>query len=270
MVRIVVTSDTHLGITEYPRILSLVAEIKSLKPDIVAIAGDIGEGTENISVVLEEFASLNVPFCACAGNHDLWNHDKKNPSRILWGELLHQIAESSGAVWLDHENLTHNGVAIVGTVGWYDYSAQDPAYLASPEVNWARKKEFDADAWMIDWPWNDIEFCEMIKPDFSKRLDLAQDDPDVKAIIVVSHMPLFEKQMTRKPGNFKWGFSNAYYGNLTFGKIVLGFSKVTHAIAGHTHSGEDGIIEHEGRNIRVTTLNSQYGDPKIVLIDAAV
>jgi predicted phosphohydrolase len=267
MVRIIVTSDTHLGITDYPRIQRLVSDIKALKPDAVAIAGDIGEGADNVAVVLEDFRRLGVPIAACAGNHDVWNHDKRHPSRLMWEQILPSIAESTGTIWLDNTYLIIGEVAIVGSTAWYDYSAQEPAFKTSREETWHRKRECDADAWMVDWPWDDVEFSSIIEPGFRNRLQIAESDPKVKSIIVVTHSPILEQQMTRKPGNVSWGFSNAYYGNLTFGAIMLQFSKVTHAVAGHTHSGEDGIVEHQGRSIRAITLNSQYGNPTFVVID---
>jgi hypothetical protein len=266
--RIIITSDTHLGLTEYPRIRKLVADIRARRPTLVTIAGDIGEGVENFGAVLEEFSSLGIPLAACAGNHDLWNNDKKYPSRLLWEQVLPGIAESTGTAWLDRENVILRGVAIVGSTAWYDYSAQDPSVKAPADECWRRKGETDADAWKIDWPWNDLEFCAMIEPGFRARLQSASDDPRVKTIVVVTHSPIFEQQMTRKPDDFKWAFSNAYYGNLTFGEIVRQFPKVTHAIAGHTHSGEEATIEVGGHSLRAVTLNSQYGDPKFTVIDA--
>jgi predicted MPP superfamily phosphohydrolase len=245
----------------------LIRDIASQKPDAIAIAGDIGEGIENISIALEEFASLKVPVAACAGNHDVWNTDKKHPSKVLWERSLPKLARSTGTTWLDNDNLVAGDTAIVGTIGWYDYSAQDPSFKASDEENWTRKGEFDADAWMCDWPWNDIEFCGMIEPGFRERLQRAENDPTVHRIIVISHSPLFEEQMKRKPDNAKWGFTNAYYGNLTFGKIVSEFSKVTHAYAGHTHAGMEGKTVIGGHPAKVVALNSQYEDPVYIKLD---
>jgi len=261
MPRIIVTSDIHLGITSLPRVMQLVSDIRKARPDAVAIAGDIGEGVENIELVLDEFKHLGIPVAACAGNHDVWNHDKKTPSERVWTSMLPKIAKRTDTTWLENENLIVGDVAIVGSTAWYDYSAQDPAFISTPDETWLRKAEFDADAWMCDWPWNDVEFCKMVEPGFRERLKSAQENPDVKKIIVVTHSPIFEEQIKRKPGNFKWGFSNAYYGNLTFGEIVKEFSKVKWAVAGHTHAGMEGSVDVSGRLIRVVTLDSQYNDP---------
>ncbi|MCK4721313.1 metallophosphoesterase [bacterium] len=269
MPRILITADVHLGITTLPRVLKLITDIRAERPDAIAIAGDIGEGVENIEIVLEEFASIGIPVAACAGNHDVWNYDKKHPSEKLWGKTLPEIAKKAGVTWLDNENLIVGDVAIIGSIAWYDYSAQDPAYKVSGEETWKRKREFDADAWQVDWPWNDIEFCRMIEPGFRYRLEKAQSDEKVREIVVVTHSPIFEGQIKRKPGNIKWGFSNAYYGNLTFGKIAGECGKVTHAIAGHTHSGMEGITEISGHPARVVTLNSQYNEPLYLVLDLA-
>jgi hypothetical protein len=41
--------------------------------------------------------------------------------------------------------------------------------------------------------------------------------------------------MLRKPDDFDWGFSNAYFGNLTLGRQVLETSKKVQAVvSGHT------------------------------------
>jgi len=267
MPRIVVTADIHLGITSLPRLTKLVHDIRAQKPDAVAIGGDIGEGIENIGIVFEEFARIGVPVCACAGNHDVWNNDKRHPSELLWTQAIPNVAKSSGAIWLDDENLIVGGVAIVGSIAWYDYSAQDPQFKASPDENWRRKKEFDADAWMVDWQWNDIAFSRLLEPPFRERLHSAQNNTDVKEIVLVTHSPIFEQQIRRKPGNFKWGFSNAYYGNFTLGRIASEFNKVTHAVAGHTHAGMEAMIDINGRPVRTITLNSQYDDPLFVVLD---
>jgi len=265
--RLIVTSDTHLGITTLPRIKQLVTDIASHKPDAVAIAGDIGEGIENVEIVLGEFSSIGVPVCAVSGNHDVWNHDRINTSLKMWETLLPKVAKASGTTWLENEILIVGDIAIVGTNGWYDYSAQEMAYRVSPDENFKRKGEFDADAWKVDWPWNDIEFCALIEPGFRKRLKEAQENERVREMVVISHSLLFEEQIKRKPDDFRWGFSNAYYGNLTFGRIVSEHSKVTHVVSGHSHFGMDAVIDMNGHPARVITLDSQYNNPAYVILD---
>jgi 3',5'-cyclic AMP phosphodiesterase CpdA len=267
MIRIIFTADIHLGITSLPRVMQLVNEIETGKPDLVAIAGDIGEGIENFELVLEEFRRLGVPVGVVAGNHDVWNHDKNTPSKLMYEKLLPKAAKSTGTTWLETENLIVGGVALVGSIAWYDYSAQDPAQKTTSDECWKLKGKHNADAWMVDWEWNDFEFCKIIQPDFEERLKSAQDDETVREIVILTHSPIFDAGIARKPNNPDWAFSNAYYGNLTFGEIASKFSKVTHSIAGHTHAGRDAIVEVDNRKVRVVTLNSKYEGPVYITIE---
>lgn len=267
MTRLVVTSDTHLGITSHWRVQRLVDEIRAEKPDIVAIAGDIGEGIDNIVAAMDMFSKLELPLAVVAGNHDVWNFDKMHPSKEIWERALPEIIQNRGGVWLETGSLMYGSIAVVGSIAWYDYSAQDPAFKASAEECWRRKGEFDADAWQVDWPWDDIEFSRLIEPAFRERLQAAQDDPSVREIVVITHSPIFEAQMCRKPEDEAWAFSNAYFGNLTMGEMVAQFSKVSHAVAGHTHVARDALIDLKGRPARAITLGSQYRDPVYVVLN---
>ena len=94
------------------------------------------------------------------------------------------------------------------------------------------------------------------------------------AAIVVTHVPLVEAQISRKPGDQRWGISNAYFGNLTTGARVLPFPKVAAIISGHTHVGRDAIIPHptgasSGHDtIHVSVVPSDYGAPAYIVVDA--
>ena len=54
-------------------------------------------------------------------------------------------------------------------------------------------------------------------------------------IVVATHVPLFEEQTFRKPRDYQWELSGAYFGNFTTGRDVLACPKVTHVVSGHTH-----------------------------------
>jgi predicted MPP superfamily phosphohydrolase len=267
MTRIVVTSDIHYGITQLDAVEQLIGEIATLKPDAVAVAGDIGEPFPNFTRVLDVIAQLGLPTAIVPGNHDVWNRDRTIPSRELWEKRLPEEAAKRGYTYLENEILLVDDIAIIGTIAWYDYSAADPPGAYTMEEFKQRKPEFAGDALFIDWPWDDLEFCRMIEKPFAGRLETAQRDKDVKAILVVTHSPIFEEQILRKPGNINWSFSNAYFGNLTFGKIVSRFDKVRHVVSGHTHAGMQGVVGKVDGEIRVITLDSQYSKPAYVTIE---
>jgi hypothetical protein len=59
--------------------------------------------------------------------------------------------------------------------------------------------------------------------------------PAVRRTVVVTHVPLLECQMSHKPGGIDWGFSNAYFSNLTLGRGG-GSAEVTHCQRPRTSS----------------------------------
>ncbi len=267
MTRIIVISDIHRGLTPPETVEKVFAEICGLKPDAVAVAGDTGEPLNNFTRALDIISAMGIPAAIVPGNHDVWNRNKLIPSRELWETRLPEETTKRGLVYLENESLLVDETAIVGTIAWYDYSAGDPKGGHTVEEYKERRREFIGDALYVDWPWDDIEFCKRIETPFRKRLETAQADSDVKHILIVTHSPIFDEQILRKPDDAKWTFSNAYFGNLTFGEIARGFDKVRTVVSGHTHAGMKGVVKVDGREINVVTLDSQYGAPEYVWVE---
>jgi hypothetical protein len=89
------------------------------------------------------------------------------------------------------------------------------------------------------------------------KLDALERDASISTVAVVTHVPLLEEQMERRPHDPTWGLCNAYFGNLTLGRRVTAFRKVRAVVSGHTHAGRRatrGAID-----IRV--VDSDYGAP---------
>jgi hypothetical protein len=79
---------------------------------------------------------------------------------------------------------------------------------------------------------------------------------------VVTHVPVLECQMCRRPENPRWAFTNAYFGNLTLGKQILQRRKVTHIVSGHTHVERYGQLKGaDGRKVEAWVLASDYRRP---------
>src|SRR5262249_511510 len=162
-----------------------------------------------------------------------------------------------------------DGVALVASMAWYDYSAIDPAFAHLDAETIARKKrDLNNDGVMIDWSFSDRELAARCAAGVVARLEKAQADPDVRRVIVVTHVPLFEQQILRRPENAVWGFSNAYFGHLTLGRAVERFDKVSDVVSGHTHYGRDALVERAGQApIRTRVIGSEYGAPAWVLVE---
>ena len=214
------------------------------------------------------FRSLPVPVAVLAGNHDVWRDEVGLGSRELWEHGLADATREAGAMWLEDDELRLGDVAIVGSLAWYDYSAA-PEHLRYPDEHYAAiKGSLNKDAAWIDWPWSDVEFAWLLRRGLVSRLERLEDDASVRAVIVATHVPLFEQQMTRKPGNYQWELSNAYFGNLTTGAAVAHYAKVRAVVSGHTHCGRRGMVVRErAPPIDVHVVGSEYGTPAFVVVE---
>jgi hypothetical protein len=260
-VKLAVTADLHLPITSSTVIASLAREMDAFAPDALVVAGDVGESLANLRRCLDVLTSLvSCPVWVLPGNHDLWCREA--PSRRLWEELLPKAVAAASCHWLEGTAFVLNGVAVAGTIAWYDYSAADPSVSLSTEAFARNKRYFNADARFLDWPWSDPEFAALVAGPFLATLDRLEAEPAVRQTVVVTHVPLLECQMCRNSGNPNWAFSNAYFGNLTLGWQVVERSKVSHVLSGHTHVGCEGRLQRaDGRTIQAWVLGSEYRQP---------
>lgn len=257
-----ITADLHLPITPLPRIVELARQVAHSRPDAFVVAGDVGESLPDWQRCLSTLKSLvEGPLLVLAGNHDLWTRGVW-PSRRLFEELLPQETAKLGGTWLEGEAFVQDGVAVAGSIAWYDYSAIDGPYQREPpEIIARRKREYNHDAVAIDWPWTDPEFAALVGRKLLATLGRPEADPAVRQVVVVTHVPLLECQMCRKPHDRDWGFSNAYFGNLTLGRQVVERAKVSHIISGHTHVGREGGLNLGPRRVEARVLASEYGRP---------
>ena len=271
MAKIVITSDLHLGITSAAVLRRLVSAIAAEEPALTVLAGDLGEGLPHIVECLKLFAPLPGEVAVLAGNHDVWARANSS-SQDLWERRLPEAVQAAGMLWLEGTVWQRDGVAVAGSLAWYDYSAADPAFLSSSPLFFAeRKGYYNLDARYVDWPWSDPEFAARLGEGLCERLQGLEADPGVRSALVVSHVPLFEAQMCRKPHDPHWGLSNAYFGNLTLGQQVLKISKVRAVVSGHTHVGREGQVKRPGfpedHALVVSVLGSDYHAPVYSVIE---
>lgn len=103
-----------------------------------------------------------------------------------------------------------------------------------------------------------------------ERLTRVAADPTVRSIVVVTHVPVVEAQMVRRPDDPRWSFSNAYFGHLTLGARVVSEPKVRAIVSGHTHCAVRALHDRpdaRGGPIDVRVVGSDYGAPTFVVID---
>jgi hypothetical protein len=174
-------------------------------------------------------------------------------------------------IWLEDATWRRDGVAVVGSMAWYDYTAVDPIVPPhTPEWFAEYKGQYNYDAHFINWQWSDPEFATMLGDALVTRMRALEDDPDVAAVLVVTHVPLYRVQMFYKPGDLRWGTGSAYFGNMTLGERLLPMRKLRRVISGHTHIGREGVVERADLPpLPVWVIPSDYHKPVYLTVDSS-
>ncbi len=266
--RILVVADLHLEITGSEPIRRLVAGIDREDPDVVILAGDLGNPSHLFEQCLACFLHLNCPIAVLPGNHDVWSSFGES-SILLYEETLPEITRSMGFHWLDHAPMIlPGGVAVCGNIAWYDYSSREPSYNQTDEDIIANKPKFAMDARMVDWEYSDKEFARICREKLVKQISALEADPKVERIVVATHVPIFDQQIERNPDDAEWSLGNPYFGHLTMGEAIRNSPKLRFVISGHTHVGLNGIVEREGLEpICAAVVDSDYLKPRWVELE---
>ncbi|HTE20257.1 MAG TPA: metallophosphoesterase, partial [Armatimonadota bacterium] len=143
--QLAVTADLHWGLSAEGDAATreLARCVEKLSPDVFAIAGDVGEGSD-FGRGLSLFGTLSCGRLVIPGNHDLWTRDPDQSSLALYEERLANIAAKHGFQYLDLQPyLSPNGSeAVVGSINWYDYSFADPELEQEyPDAQWMYERK---------------------------------------------------------------------------------------------------------------------------------
>lgn len=263
--KVVVTADLHFH-PAWSQVLERFArQVQGERPDCFILAGDVGHPLTNFQRGLALFSGLSCLRLALAGNHDVWSgpHD----SQSLWDHLLQEAAQQAGFGWLDRENFRLGSLGICGTLGWYDYSAQEPSLGLNDRDYFINKGMFNNDGNYVDWASSDQEFAAHILGEFSSRLAALCQDGAVTQILVVTHVPAFRENLVHKPGDMMWSFNNAFAGNLTLGQAISRCPKVSHVVSGHMHQGGHWQVPAPHGIIESYVVGSDYGRPAYLVLD---
>lgn len=272
-VRLLVTSDLHYDLrghlTERATIEAMIDRMIDERADAVVLAGDNAHGLDAFAGCVALFRRLGCPVYVLAGNHDVWKDKVRGiTSEVLWTRELAAATAAAGATWLETTTARFGNVGLAGSLAWYDYSAIDRGVSATKTEIADLKSHFNNDANWIDWPRTDIAFANELSDGLVQRVRSLADDAAIAHIVVVTHVPIFEEQMHRKPHDRGWGFANAYYGNLTLGERLKHEPKLRAVVSGHTHWGIDETVQRNGLTpLAVRVVGSDYKIPNFTRID---
>jgi 3',5'-cyclic AMP phosphodiesterase CpdA len=268
-VLVTIASDLHLGLTPAAAIRSLAAAAASGDPDVVVLAGDVGEGPSQWHKCLRIFADAcpDAALLALPGNHDLWAREGAT-SRDLFASLLPSLARDAGFVWLEGNPLIRGEAAVAGGIAWYDYSAAEPGLELGPAWYAAHRRELIVDGEAMDEGFDDREFAAARGRALLADLDALEANPEVRSVLAVTHVPLLEEQLARRPWDREWAVRTAFFGNLSLGAEVLRRPKVTTLVSGHTHAGKRAqVYRKAGPPVTVLVVGSDYGHPAAVTVE---
>ena len=255
--RVAYTSDLHTDITlNNERLIPYIAKrVYQMNPDVFVIAGDISNSIDRLDYTLKQFEDLSCLKVMIPGNHDVWIESnnsvrKGKDSFYKYREAIPQVCKHNEFLYPVEEPYIVHNVAIVGNIGWYDYSLAD-ARLANTHyfMDYARGT-FD------EGTWNDAKYSVWLKAPsslnwkerqktfnnsllfeimFNKLKDAFKKIPDnIEKILIILHTAPFKDCIIPKdkPSPF-----DAYEGSTRIGEFIRSVSKGREIsiICGHRH-----------------------------------
>ncbi len=245
--RLALTADLHWG--HHSRgddATRLLAEyLRGRPPDILVVAGDVASGP-HFSACLDLFAGLPCRKALVPGNHDIWvAPDAAFDSQYLYEVELPRAAAAHGFHYLDQGPLLipAEGLALVGSMNWYDYSwALESLRRHFPaEEHRLRSKRFTRgrhnDANFVRWSFDDSAFTAHVAAVLERHLEAALAQT-AKAIVVTHHPPFrgISFPSTGRTDDVDLLLWAAFGGNSRVEALLARHAeRIPFAVCGHTH-----------------------------------
>jgi 3',5'-cyclic AMP phosphodiesterase CpdA len=252
--RLAVTADLHWGHNRLGDQATLLLRdaLLASPPDVLILGGDVGTG-HHFAECLTLFADLPCLKALVPGNHDIWvlEDDPRGDSLTLYREGLATQCAARGFHYLDGDGPLHlgGGLAVVGSINWYDYSWSLDwlrANLLEYEER-LRTKRFDRgrhnDARFVRWPLDDVRFTAQVVETFGRHLDAAFQEAD--RALVVTHHPAFyglsfPGERSETVDRYLW---DAFTGNAALERLLTAHAeRIPLVFSGHTHRSREGAL----------------------------
>ena len=277
--RILLTADLHFN---HPRSRPLAAEviekINNTGGDVLVVIGDtaVADG-DSLEQCLSLFRFAG-PKLFITGNHELWTN--RPDSYAIFRDELPGRVRGMGWRWLEDEPYVspNRQFAIVGSIGWYDYSFAQPnlgiprrfyeakispgaaARLTEHAHLLDKTDDIPPHAMEIFARWNDGRNVRLHRSDeqflvellhrLCAQLDALKGIPTIVA--ATHHLPFAE--LLPPPHSFQWDFAKAYLGSGAIGDLLSRYEAVRHLFCGHSHYPAAAEIG----GIRATNIGSGY------------
>jgi predicted phosphohydrolase len=266
--RILASADLHVdlanGDAEWDMFRQFARSVADASPDVFVLAGDlVGLGKQFIPEGLGLFDRVSGVKLIVPGNHDLWL--KEGDSYAFYKNELGELYAKHGFHMLDRAPVVMGDVAIVGNMGWYDYSLADRSLTKIPVEYYSSKR------WPKRVAWNDGKYVRLGRSDadFNQELvnqlrdDLSSLPANVKTVVVVTHHIGFQELVPHTPEDEARMFCNAFLGSVALGEVTAADERVRYHISGHTHHKKRVTKGH----VEAITVGSTYEEKRLVALD---
>ncbi|MEK5209283.1 metallophosphoesterase [Psychrobacillus sp. FSL H8-0510] len=236
-------SDLHLDINqehvEEDIVKVLCNTIKEKDWDILLISGDISNHMDDTLSILHEIEKqTGRPVHFVPGNHDLARTISMGSDDVLASYLADKsVPIGKPAIYGD--------IAIVGALGWYDYSYGPHTHTA--ELLARLKGSLWYDGGHINFKDGDIDISERFLRQLADDLAKVKD----KQVWVMTHFVPYESNIRYIDAT--WNICNAYMGSESVGELLDIHENVRYVSFGHTHT-RAGVKESDQKTIVLNPL----------------
>jgi 3',5'-cyclic AMP phosphodiesterase CpdA len=273
--RLAVTADLHWGHRVGDEATRLLVDfLYAQPPDVLVLAGDVGAG-EHFAACLALFDGLFCRKALVPGNHDIWvtEDDTRGDSLRVYEEVLPWHCGEHGFHYLDRGPLLlpEAGVALVGSINWYDYSwAIEELRRQAPDWEYRlRHKRFSRgrhnDARFVRWPLDDAAFTARTVETMERHLREALASVS-QAVVIVHHPPFYGLNYPRltPPVTLDGLLWDAFSGNRRMEDVLTRHAaRVPFVFCGHTHRAR----ENELAGIRGYNVGGDYHFKRLLVLN---
>jgi predicted phosphohydrolase len=284
--RLLVTADLHFNHRgSRPVAERLIDDMNAAGGDGVLLVGDtaVADG-DSLEQCLSRF-TLRGPKLFVPGNHELWT-ETSDSYKIFHTDLPRRV-KAAGWHWLEGEPFIAGDAAVVGSVGWYDYSFAQPS-LGIPRRFYERKVSPGGAERLADFAdllsrtddvskaarkvvarWNDGKFVKLGRGDeafLEERLGELRRSLDAvqhcSQIVAAVHCLPF-RALLPPSHSAQWDFTKAYLGSERIGSLLEEYASVTRAYFGHSHFAREATVGH----IHAVNIGSGYRSKTFLRVD---
>jgi predicted phosphohydrolase len=291
-VRVLVTADLHY---DAPRsrapAQALAEEILRTGGDALVLVGDTASADHDpLREALALFDGFSGRKFLVPGNHCLWCLPGED-SIERYERTVPAIAAEAEFSVLDHEPAQMNSIALVGSIGWYDYSYRQeeldiPLEFYEAKVAPGAAEKLPEFRHLVDrfegrlgqWHLNigarwmdgvhvrmdmaDEEFLEYLLDKLRGQLRRLEADAAVRQVLAfVHHLPVRELVPEDRPPEL--AFAAAYMGSDKIGQALMDCPKLTHVFCGHSHWPG----RHKVDGVEIINVGSTYSEKRLEVLE---